>query len=168
MTQAPGGSARSSRGSPPRPRSASGLGQRPTTTCIVKHCLVEVRQGGRCLIEVEQGSTVPYPSLHDLVRACSSMQTLFPNVPKEEAFYECVGMGAPGGAWGGIGVNGGSDAGISMYPPDVARFSGPLEGGRRAGGQGVVLSLEEWGSRPIEMVLLDDDLDAEMTLAAPV
>ncbi|CAM9719867.1 unnamed protein product [Scytosiphon promiscuus] len=131
VTQAPGGPARSSRGSPSHPQCGTGLRPRSTANCIVKHCLVEVRQGGRCFIEVEQGNTVPYPSLHALVRACTSMQTLFPNVPKENAFDD--------------------DAGISMYPPD-----------------GVVLSLEEWGSRPIEMVLVDDDLDAEMTLAAPV
>lgn len=121
-------------------------------TCV-KHCLVEVRQGGRCYIEVEQGSKVPYRSLHDLVRACSSMQTLYPDVPKEEAFYEV----------GGSVGDSESDTGVSTHPPNMARLSvggGPVTG--------EVVTLEEWGSRPIEMVLVDDVLDADMTLAAPV
>lgn len=121
-------------------------------TCV-KHCLVEVRKGGRCYIEVEQGSKMPYRSLHDLVRACSSMRTLYPDVPKDEAFYEV----------GGSVGEGESDMGVSMHPPDMARLS---VGG--CPGSGDVVTLEEWGSRPIEMVLVDDDLDADMTLAAPV
>ncbi|CAM9759163.1 unnamed protein product [Ectocarpus sp. 6 AP-2014] len=77
-----------------RPRSQS---------MCVKHCLVEVRRGGWCYIEVEQGSKVPYPSLHDLVLACSSMQVLYPDVRKEDAFDEPSG----GGPWGGGGGGGG-------------------------------------------------------------
>ena len=133
----------------------------PPMTCV-KHCLVEVRRGGRCFIEVEQGKTVPYNSLHDLVRACSSMQTLYPDVPKDEAFYESGGLGPGRSA---------SDMGISMYPPDHVRSSvgGPgegIEGGAGAGSN--VVTLEEWGSRPIDMVLVDADFDADMSVAAPV
>lgn len=134
----------------PRPRSQS---------MCVKHCLVEVRKGGWCYIEVQQGSKVRYPSLHDLVLACSSMQVLYPDVRKEEAFDEPSG----GGPWGG-GGGGGGDAALSdtmsLYPqpPDVARLSGPVG----------VMTLEEWGSRPIDMVLVDDDLDADLTLAGAV
>lgn len=137
-------------GSPPpsRPRSQS---------ICVKHCLVEVRKGGWCYIEVEQGSKVKYSSLHDLVRACSSMLVLYPDVLKEEAFDEFSG----GGPWGVGGGGGAADSDtMSLYPqhPDVARLSGPVG----------VVTLEEWGSRPIEMVLMDDDLDADLTLAGPV
>lgn len=134
---------------PSRPRSQS---------MCVKHCLVEVRKGGWCSIEVEQGSKVQYPSLHDLVRACSSMQVLHPDVRKEEAFDEPSG----GGPWGFVSGGGGgaamSDTAMSLHPPDVARLSGPVG----------VVTLEEWGSRPIDMVLVDDDLDADLTLAGPV
>ncbi|CAM9674291.1 unnamed protein product [Ectocarpus sp. 4 AP-2014] len=130
---------------------------RPQSMCV-KHCLVEVRRGGWCYIEVEQGSKVPYPSLHDLVLACSSMQVLYPDVRKEDAFDEPSG----GGPWGGGGGEG--DAALSdtmsLYPqpPDVTRLSGPVG----------VVTLEEWGSRPIDMVLVDDDLDADLTLAGAV
>lgn len=127
-------------------------------TCV-KHCLVEVRRGGRCFIEVEQGKTMPYNSLHDLVRACSSMRTLYPSVPKDEAFNA-------GGGGGGAGRCASDNAGISMYPPDHLRGSGPGVGG--AGTTGNVVTLEEWGSRPIDMVLVDGDFDADMSVAAPV
>lgn len=127
-------------------------------TCV-KHCLVEVVRGGQCFIEVEQGKKVPYNSLHDLVRACSSMRTLYPDVPKEEAFHESLGPGRSG-----------SDMGASMYPPDPMRGSGGpgLGAGMGAGTAGNnVVTLEEWGSRPIDIVL-DADFDADMSVAAPV
>ncbi|CAB1112357.1 unnamed protein product [Ectocarpus sp. CCAP 1310/34] len=143
------------------PRDSSMLASAPCSrprsqSMCVKHCLVEVRRGGWCYIEVEQGSKVPYPSLHDLVLACSSMEVLYPDVRKEDAFDEPSG----GGPWGG----GGGDAALSdsmpLYPQpsDVTRLSGPVG----------VVTLEEWGSRPLDMVLVDDDLDADLTLAGAV
>lgn len=83
------------------------------------------------------------------------MQTLYPNVPKEEAFYER--SAGPGRTT--------SDMGIPMYPPDNLRGSGP---GGVGAGTGNVVTLEEWGSRPIDMVLVDADFDADMSVAAPV
>eukprot|EP00752_Nemacystus_decipiens_P002493 g2344.t1 len=139
VTHAPGGS--SMMASPPSSAFSS-----PPTTCV-KHCLVDVQRGGRCFIEVEQGKTVPYDSLHDLVRACSSMQTLYPDVPKGEAFYESGSLGP-----------GRSVSDISMHPPEHVRGSGDGPRGRGGGTGGAasnVFTLEEWGSRPIDMALVE-------------
>lgn len=157
VTQAPGGS--STTASPPSSSPTSRSRASPMT--CVKHCLVEVRRGGRCFIEVEQGKTMPYNSLHDLVLACSSMETLYPDVPKDEAFFETLGAGRSA-----------SDMGISMYPPDHLRGSGGEGLGGAGGFAGAtgsnVVTLEEWGSRPIGMMLVDADFDADMSVAAPV
>lgn len=141
---------------PPWPSSSSARSRASPTTCV-KHCLVEVRRGGQCFIEVEQGKTMPYNSLHDLVLACTSMRTLYPDVPKNEAFHETRGP-----------VRSVSDMGIAMYPPDHMRGSGGGPEGQGVGAGNNVVTLEEWGSRPIDMVLVDADFDADMGVAAPV
>ena len=58
----------------------------------VQHCLVTVHQGGQCKIDVDDKlsgtDVVSYAGLHDLVRDCSKLQTLYPNVPKGMVFSE--------------------------------------------------------------------------------
>ncbi|CAM9665986.1 unnamed protein product [Scytosiphon promiscuus] len=52
----------------------------------VTHCVIEVHAGGACSIRVGKGNKT-YASLHDLVRLTGPLKTLYPDIPKAEAFY---------------------------------------------------------------------------------
>ncbi|CAM9777047.1 unnamed protein product, partial [Hapterophycus canaliculatus] len=52
----------------------------------VRNCVVRVCAEGSCTIDLG-GMTQTYATLHDLVRWSSSLKTLYPDIPKEEAFY---------------------------------------------------------------------------------
>lgn len=73
-----------------------------------------VGPGGSCDIDVDGvqdgNGSVSYRGLHDLVRDCSKLQTLYPNVPKHNVFTEVsrsVGVGR----------------GLSPRTPNVMRVS---------------------------------------------
>lgn len=89
--------------------------------------------------------------LHDLVRDCTKIQTLYPNVRKERVFVETSQA---------VG-----DGGVSPAPPPPSRFSG---GEGRSWGAGNARNA--WGE--IDMLSGDPGpglmvLDPDMMVAAP-
>lgn len=72
------------------------------------------------------GAPVTYLGLHDLVRDCTKIQTLYPNVPKERVFVHTSDA---------VGEGGGSPA-----PPPASRFSGGGGQSWEAGG-----ATDPWG-----------------------
>lgn len=75
-----------------------------------KHCLIAVKAGGNCQLEIGNNGNATYRSLNELVRDCTRLRYLYPNVPKEDAF--------------GLRPQTGWDAPLPPTPPPAMRFSG--------------------------------------------